>query len=106
MVHLGNSAGTLATLAGPVLRNHGITILTYAIFKVPARERSGAFARLAEHAAAGELAVDYRETGLEALPAIWADFTAGKAQTKIIVKPNETAPSWPPQRPVPYTGRR
>ena len=70
VVHLGNSAGALATLAGPAIRKNGISILTYAIFTVPAQERAGAFARLAEHAAAGELTVEYRETGLAALPAI------------------------------------
>jgi NADPH2:quinone reductase len=93
VVHLGNSAGTRATLAGPTIRNHQISILTYAIFTVPARERAHAFARLAEHAAAGELTVDYHETGLEALPAIWDDFAAGRTQTKIIITPNETARS-------------
>ena len=93
MVHLGNSAGALATLAGPAIRTNGISILTYATFTVPARERSGAFARLAQHAAAGELTAEYRETALEALPAIWDDFAAGRAKTKIIVTPNETAPS-------------
>jgi hypothetical protein len=60
---------------------------------VPARERSGAFARLAEHAAAGELAVEYRGTGLEALPAIWDDVAARRAKTRIIVTPNEATPS-------------
>ena len=59
----------------------------------PAQERSDAFARLAEHAAARKLTVEYRETGLEALPAIGDDFTAGRAQTKIIIKPNEATPS-------------
>ena len=93
VVHLGNSAGALATLAGPALRNNGISIQTYAIFTSPARERAGAFARLAEHAAAGELTVDYHQTGLAALPATWADFAAGRAQTKIIVTPNGATPS-------------
>ena len=79
VVHLGNSAGALATPAGPAIRNNGVSILTYAIFTVPARERSDAFARLAEHAAAGELTVEYSETGLEALPAIWDDFAARRA---------------------------
>jgi hypothetical protein len=60
---------------------------------LPARERSDAFTRLAEHAAAGELTVDYRETGLEALPAIWDDFAAGRVDTRIIVKPKEANPS-------------
>ena len=92
VVHLGNSAGALATPAGPAIRNNGVSILTYAIFTVPARERSDAFARLAEYAAAGELTVEYSETGLEALPAIWDDFAAGRAQTRIIVKPNEATP--------------
>jgi hypothetical protein len=44
---------------------------------------------LAEHAAAGELTVEYPETGREALPAIWD----GRAQTKIIVKPKAATPS-------------
>lgn len=93
VVHLGNSARTRATLAGPAIRNHQVSILTYAIFTVPPRERSGAFTRLAQHAAAGELTVEYHETGLEALPAIWDDFAAGRTQTKIIITPNETVPS-------------
>ena len=38
---------------GPAIRKNGVSILAYAIFTVPARERSGAFARLAGHAAAG-----------------------------------------------------
>jgi len=67
--------------------------LTYAIFTVPARERSDAFARMAEHAVAGELTVEYRETGLDALPAIWDDFAAGRAQTRIIVTPDQATPS-------------
>jgi len=92
VVHLGNSAGALATLAGPAIRKNGVSILTYAIFTVPAWERSDAFARLAEHAAAGELTVEYRETGLEALPPFWDDFAAGRADTRIIVKPNEATP--------------
>ena len=53
VVHLGNSAGALATLAGPAIRQNGVSILTYAIFTSPAREPSEAFARLTEHAAAG-----------------------------------------------------
>jgi len=97
VVHPGNSAGALATLAGPAIRQNGVSILTYAIFTPPTRERSEAFARLAEHAAAGELTVEYRETALEALPAIWADFAARRAKTRIIVTPNEatlmTAPA-------------
>jgi len=52
---------------GSVTKNK-VSILTYAIFTVPERERSGTFARLAQHAAAGELTVEYSETGLEALP--------------------------------------
>jgi NADPH2:quinone reductase len=93
VVHLGNSAGALATLAGPAIRKNGVSIFRYAIFTSPARERSDAFARLAQHAAAGELTVEYRETGLEALPAIWDDFAAGRAKTRIIVTPNQATPS-------------
>src|SRR5262249_60287811 len=52
VAHPGNSAGALATLAGPAIRKNAVSILPYAIFTLPARERSGAFARLAEHAAA------------------------------------------------------
>jgi len=63
---------------GSVTKNK-VSILTYAIFAVPERERSGTFTRLAKHAAAGELTVEYSETGLEALPAIWDDFAARRA---------------------------
>jgi NADPH:quinone reductase-like Zn-dependent oxidoreductase len=92
VVHLGNSAGALATLAGPAIRKNRVSILTYAIFTLPARARSDAFTRLAKHAAAGELTVDYSETGLEALPAIWDDFAAGRAKARIIVKPKKATP--------------
>jgi hypothetical protein len=98
VVHLGNSGGALATLAGPALRKNQVSILTYSIFTLPARERSDAFARPTAHAAAGELTVDYRETGLETLPAISDDVAAGRAHTKIIVQtgpgnPRMTAPA-------------
>jgi NADPH-dependent curcumin reductase CurA len=93
VVHLGNSAGALATLAGSAIRKNRVSILSYALFTVPARERSDAFTQLAQHAAAGELTVEYSETGLEALPALWDDFAAGRAQTKIIIKPDEATPS-------------
>ena len=92
VVHLGNSAGALATLAGPAIRKNGVTILTYAIFTPPARDRSEAFARLAQHAAKAELTVGYRETVLEALPASCDDFAAGRAKTRIIVTPNQATP--------------
>ena len=45
VVHLGNSAGALATLAGPTVRKNGVSILPYAIFTLPTQKRSGAFAR-------------------------------------------------------------
>jgi hypothetical protein len=50
-------------------------------------------ARLAQHAAAGELTVEYRETALETLPAVWDDFAAGRAKSRIIVTPNQATPS-------------
>lgn len=93
VVHVGNSAGAEATLAGPAIRKNGVSILTYGIFALSPRERSDAFTRLAEHAAAGDLTVDYRETGLEALPAVWDDFAAGRVEAKIIIKPGEAAHS-------------
>ena len=99
VVHLGNSAGALATLAEPAIRKNGVTILAYAIFTSPARERSAAFARLAQHAAKGELTAGYRETALETLPAIWDDFAAGRAKTRIIITPNEATPH---DRPRPH----
>jgi NADPH2:quinone reductase len=104
VVHVGNSDGALATLAGPAIRKNSVSILTYALFTLSARERSDAFTQLAKHAAAGELIVEYRETALEALPAIWADFAAGRAETRIIVKPNQGTPR--PPLPAPVTSRK
>ena len=53
VVHVGNSAGAQATLAGPATRENGVRILTYAVFSLSARERIDAFTRPAQHAAAG-----------------------------------------------------
>jgi hypothetical protein len=69
------------------VRNKAVTIVPHANPWVPEPARAEAFARLAEHAAAGELTVEYRETSLDALPEIWPDFAAGKVTTKIIVRP-------------------
>ena len=93
VVHLGNSAGALATLAGPTVRKNGVSILPYAIFTLPTQKRSDAFARSGRARRGGGLTVEYSETGLEALPAIWDDFAAGRAETRIIVKPKEATPS-------------
>jgi len=89
LVQVGNSAGLDATLSAASIRGSGVTILSHANPQLPERVRSEAFARLARHAAAGELVAEYRATGLDAVPAIWDDFAAGKVPTKTIVKPNE-----------------
>lgn len=87
VVHLGNAAGVVASLTATAVRKNGVSILPYAIFALPERARSDAFARLAAHAAAGELTVEYVETSLAALPDVWGDFTAGQVADKLVVRP-------------------
>jgi NADPH:quinone reductase-like Zn-dependent oxidoreductase len=87
VVHIGSSAGPDAVIPAAAVRNKAVTIVPHANPWVPEPARAEAFARLAEHAAAGELTVEYRETSLDAVPEIWPDFAAGKVTTKIIVRP-------------------
>jgi NADPH2:quinone reductase len=87
LVHIGNSAGADATITATAIRNNGVRVLPHVNPAVPERARSEAFARLAEHAAAGELTVEYTETSLEGVPDVWDDFASGKVTAKIIVRP-------------------
>jgi NADPH2:quinone reductase len=89
VVQIGNSAGAAATITATAIRNKGVSILPHVNPAIPERARSEAFTRLAEHAAAGELTVEYSETRMDALPDVWEDFTAGKVTAKLIVKPLE-----------------
>jgi NADPH:quinone reductase-like Zn-dependent oxidoreductase len=88
VVQIGNSAGAAATIIAAAVRNSGVSMMPHASLLLPERVRSDALARLAEHAAAGELHVEYRKTSLDALPVVWDDFTAGKVTTKLVLKPS------------------
>jgi NADPH2:quinone reductase len=87
LVHIGNSAGPDATITATAIRNNGVKVVPHANPAIPEPNRSEAFARLAQHAAAEELAVEYTETSLEGIADVWDDFAAGKVTAKIVVKP-------------------
>ncbi|MFN8150783.1 MAG: zinc-binding alcohol dehydrogenase family protein [Solirubrobacterales bacterium] len=71
LIQVGNASGPSATLAAPPFRNRHASIVGHSNFHVPADVKSAAFRRMCEHAAAGELHVDYEEIPLTDISSAW-----------------------------------
>ena len=70
-VHMGQAAGPEATLKSNTLRGGFLSILGYSTFLVPWEEQEAAYRALLDHAAAGQIEVDYEILPLEAAPEAW-----------------------------------
>jgi NADPH2:quinone reductase len=71
LVALGQSAGAEATLTSAAIRSTPIDLLGYTNYTAPEDVKRAAFAAMAEHAAAGRLAVEIERLGLEDVPEAW-----------------------------------
>jgi NADPH:quinone reductase-like Zn-dependent oxidoreductase len=70
-VNFGQSAGADATLASVAIRSKPVDLLGYTTYAVPDAVKAAAYARMAQHAAAGELRVAIERLTLDDVPDAW-----------------------------------
>jgi NADPH:quinone reductase-like Zn-dependent oxidoreductase len=86
LVMLGQAAGQQATLDAGVVRGRALRILGHANAATPPEVKHAAFRAMCDHAAAGELQVEYEEVPLDRIADAW-ERQAGSPHMKLIVVP-------------------
>jgi NADPH:quinone reductase len=71
LVQLGQSADAEATLTSAAVRGNGLSILGFSNFEVPAEDLCDAYRKLAIHAAAGRLNMQFERYTLGQVPQAW-----------------------------------
>ncbi len=85
-VQMGQSAGTHASLTSAAVRGRQLDILGYSNFAVPAEARRAAYARMCDHAAAGDLAVEVERVALEEVRSAY-ERQAASPHAKLVIVP-------------------
>jgi len=85
-VALGQSAGIEALVASPDVRNKAVSIVGHTNYLVPFEDSRAAYERMAAHAAAGEIAVDYERVALDDAPEAWERLRSGPG-AKLVIFP-------------------
>ena len=70
-VNLGEAAGAAATLTSAAVRAKPVDLLGYTNYTAGEERKAAAYARLAAHAAAGEIRVELERLGLDDAPDAW-----------------------------------
>jgi NADPH2:quinone reductase len=86
LVMLGQSAGQQATLDAGVVRGRALKILGHANAATPPEVKHAAFTAMCDHAAAGELTVEYEELPLDQVADAW-ERQASSPHVKLILVP-------------------
>ena len=86
LVMLGQSAGQQATLDAGVVRGKALRILGHANAATPPDVKHAAFRAMCDHAAAGELQVEYEEVPLDRIADAW-ERQASSPHVKLILVP-------------------
>ena len=86
LVMLGQSAGQEATLDAGVVRGKALRILGHANAATPPDVKQAAFQAMCDHAAAGELEVEYEEVPLDRIADAW-ERQASSPHVKLILVP-------------------
>lgn len=86
IVHVGQAAGPMATIASGLMRGKQLQILGYSNFAVPQSAVAQAYADVVEHAAAGRITIDVEAVPLEQVAQAWARQAAGSG-TKLVLVP-------------------
>ena len=86
LVMLGQSAGQQATLDAGVVRGKALQILGHSNATTPPEVKHDAFGAMCDHAAAGELKVEYEELPLDGVAEAW-ERQASSPHVKLILVP-------------------
>jgi len=86
LVMLGQAAGQQATLDAGVVRGRALRILGHANAATPPEVKHAAFRAMCDHAAAGELQVEYEEVPLDRIADAW-ERQASSPHVKLILVP-------------------
>jgi NADPH2:quinone reductase len=86
IVHLGQSAGPMATLLSGLVRGKQLQILGYSNFAVPLDVVADGYRDLLDHAAAGRIRIDVEAIPLAGVAEAWAR-QARAAGTKLVLVP-------------------
>jgi NADPH2:quinone reductase len=86
LVQIGQSAGAEATVASAPVRGKAIDVRGHLNFLVPPAVRRAAYARMAEHAAAGRIAVELERIPLRDVERAWAR-QQGAPHRKLVLVP-------------------
>jgi NADPH:quinone reductase-like Zn-dependent oxidoreductase len=86
IVQLGSGAGTEATLSSAAIRGKMLVLMGHSNFAAPPEVKREAYSRLAQAAAAGEIAVAVDPLGLEQVDEAWRRLQEG-AHSKIVLVP-------------------
>jgi NADPH:quinone reductase len=87
LVQLGQSASPEATITSGSIRTKLLSILGHTNFAAPAEVRNDAYLRMVQHAAAGELTVDYEVLPLERVAEAWERQKASP-NLKLVLSPS------------------
>jgi NADPH2:quinone reductase len=85
LVQVGNGAGAKAAVPADIVRSKALTILGYATYHVPRRERLSAYRKLADLAAAGQLSVDLQALPLGDVARAWQHQRTGALGKQILI---------------------
>ena len=86
LVSLGQSAGAEATLSSPRSASTPIDLLGYTNYTAGEERKAAAYARLAAHAAAGEIRVEIERLGLDDVPEAWQR-QGSSPHAKLVIEP-------------------
>jgi NADPH2:quinone reductase len=84
LAQMGQSADANATLSSSAVRAKPVEIVGYTNYTAGEERKASAYARMAAHAAAGEIKVPVERVGLDAVPELWGRSGAGR---KLVVVP-------------------
>jgi NADPH2:quinone reductase len=71
LVNVGQSAAAEARLSSSAVRAKPVEIIGYTTYAAGEERKAGAYARMTDHALAGEIRVAIERVGLDAVPEIW-----------------------------------
>jgi NADPH:quinone reductase-like Zn-dependent oxidoreductase len=86
-IEVGNMSGQEITLPAPLIRSVSLNVLGFSVAHPPIDLRREAYLKLTEHAAAGDIDVDYEEVPLDDIATAWERQQQPSGGPKIVLVP-------------------